>query len=47
MSYPRHEAMMNAAVESLATMLPGFDSMLHASMAKEVKALRSQKGGDS
>lgn len=45
MSYPRREAMMNAAVKSLAVMLPAFDSMLMSSMAQEVAALRAKKGG--
>jgi hypothetical protein len=39
--------MMNAAAGRVALMMPAFDSMLMASMAREVEALRAKKkGGD-
>lgn len=47
MSYLEREHMMHAAVESVAVMLPAFDSMLMASMAQGVEALRAKKDGAS
>lgn len=44
-NYSTREAMMDAAVEKLAVMLPAFDSTLMSSMAQEVAALRAKKGG--